>query len=383
MAFLPSFTRPATVIAMDETTIDPDAAAPSAPELTGPDRPIFVVACPRSGTTLLQLMLHAHPRIAIPPENRFFLDVYKHRAKYGNLRKKANRAALAKYITKQKKYADMKVPAAVMRDAITSGPPTVGSALGIVFREYAAQYGKPRWGDKRPLYLNHIPTLLTLFPDAQIVHIIRDGRDCVASLKRMPWWKTGSISAITRWVQSMSMGNRARRSLRPDQYYEFKYEDLVANPREELEKLCAFLGEEFSEAMLEPSRVAPDAVPEKKTWHVRTQEAVSTASVNKWAEQLEPWEVAVIETLGRRHFKRHGYPLSSGRHRPPPAKLAAAVRDLAEREFVTYRGRFNDRKRAKSYKRPVASLLTSGQIKIAQSNGDWAKAHAKPGGSAS
>ena len=368
---------------MDETTVDQDSVAPTPSELTGPDRPIFVVACPRSGTTLLQLMLHAHPRIAIPPENRFFLDVYKHRAKYGNLRKKANRAALAKFITKQKKYADMKVPAGVMREAIVSGPPTVGSALGIVFREYAALYGKPRWGDKRPLYLNHIPTLMTLFPDAQIVHIIRDGRDCVASLKRMPWWKTGSISAITRWVQSMNMGNRARRSLRPDQYYEFKYEDLVASPREELEKLCAFLGEEFHEAMLEPSRVAPDAVPEKKTWHVRTQEAVSTASVNKWAEQLEPWEVAVIETLGRRHFKRYGYPLSSDRHRPPPAKLAAAVRDLAEREFVTYRGRFNDRKRARSYRRPVASLLTSGQIALAQSNGDWAKAHGKTGAKAS
>ena len=359
---------------MDDTTVEP--TVDDTPKvLSGPDRPIFVVACPRSGTTLLQLMLHAHPRIAIPPENRFFLEVYKRRAKFGDLRKRKNREALAKYITKFRKYSDMKVPPADMRKSIVEGPGTVGSALGIVFREYAAQYGKPRWGDKRPLYLNHIPTLMTLFPDAQIVHIVRDGRDCVASLKRMPWWKTGSISAITRWVQSMEMGRRARKSLRPDQYYEFKYEDLVANPRPELEKLCAFLGEEFDEAMLEPSRVAPEAVPEKKTWHVRTQEAVSTASVNKWAEQLEPWEVAVIETLGKRHFKRYGYPLSGGR--PPADKLAKAVKDYAEREFVNYRGKWNDRKRNKEYKRPVASLLTSGQIQIAKANGDWQKAQPK------
>ena len=354
---------------MEDTTAQP-VAAPSA-TLEGPDRPIFVVACPRSGTTLLQVMLHAHPRIAIPPENRFFLETYKSRKKFGDLRKPAKRAALAKSITKQKRYADMKVPPEVLKQAIVDGPPTVGSALGIVFREYAAHFGKPRWGDKRPLYLNYIPLLLTLFPDAQIINIVRDGRDCVASLKRMPWWKTGSISAISRWVQSMNMSARARKSLRPDQYYEFKYEDLVSDPRTELEKLCAFLGEEFHEAMLEPSRVAGEAVPERKSHHARTHESVSTASVGQWAEKLERWEIAVIETLGRRHFKYYGYPLSDA-GRPPAAKLAEGVRSLADREWVSFKGRRNDAKRQKEYGKPVAAMLTSEQIRIAKANGDYA-----------
>ena len=344
----------------------------------GSDRPIFVVACPRSGTTLLQLMLHAHPRIAIPPENRFFLETFKARRKFGDLRKPERREQLAEWIITQRKIRHMKVPKEVLREKVAQAPPTIGSALGVVLREYAAHYGKPRWGDKRPLYLNHLPTILELFPDAQIIHIVRDGRDCVASLKRMPWWKTGSSAAISRWVQSMNMGQRAQRTLRDDQYFEFRYEDLVADPRPILERMCEFLGEEFDEVMLEPHRATPKAaVPKKKTWHVRTREAVSTASMGRWETELEPWELAVIERLGRRHFKRYGYELS-GIGRPPLGKLVATARHLAEREYRTYRGRRADRKRQQEYGRPVAALLTSGQLRIAAENGDLKFANKKP-----
>jgi hypothetical protein len=62
------------------------------------ERPIFVMGCPRSGTTLLQLMLHRHSRIAIPPENRFVLAGYLGRREFGDLRLVANRARLAAWI---------------------------------------------------------------------------------------------------------------------------------------------------------------------------------------------------------------------------------------------------------------------------------------------
>lgn len=345
---------------------------------SGSDRPIFVVACPRSGTTLLQLMLHAHPRIAIPPENRFVLDTYKARRKFKDLRIPENREQLAEWIINQRKIRHMKVPKEVLKEKVAAAPPTIGSALGVVLREYAAHYGKPRWGDKRPLYLNHIHTILAMFPDAQFIHIVRDGRDCVASLKGMPWWKTGSTAAITRWVQSMRMAQRAQRRLRPDQFFEFRYEDLVAEPRPILERMCEFLGEEFDEAMLEPHRATPKAaVPKKKVWHVRTREAVSTAAMGRWESDLEPWELAVIERLGRRHLKRHGYELS-GAGAPPVGKLLEALRHLAGRELRTYRGRRADEKRQRQYGRPVAALLTTTQLRLAAENGDLDFANAQP-----
>ncbi len=365
---------------MDETTTQQaDPAPPATMALPGPDRPIFVVACPRSGTTLLQLMLFAHPRIAIPPENRFFLETYRARKKFGDLREESRREQLGEWVINQRKIRHMKVDKEILKAKIIEGPPTIGSALGVVLREYAAFYGKPRWGDKRPLYLNHIPTIMALFPDAQIIHIVRDGRDCVASLKRMPWWKTGSTAAITRWVQSMNMGQRAAKTLRPDQYFEVQYENLVEEPRPILERMCEFLNEDFDEAMLQPHRATPKAaVPKKKTWHVRTREAVSTASMGRWESELEPWELAVIERLGRRHFKRYGYELSGTGGMAPPGKIFAAARHLAKREYQTYKGRRNDAQRQQEYGHPVAALLTSGQLALAAENGELEYSKAQP-----
>src|SRR5690242_15483743 len=115
----------------------------------GNERPIFVVGCPRSGTTMLQLMLHAHPRIAIPPETRFLLRAYAERGRYGDLGDPANRRRLAEWITTGKTaFADLGLdPTATVEEIVAAGP-TLGSALGTVFRAYAERFGKPRWGDK-------------------------------------------------------------------------------------------------------------------------------------------------------------------------------------------------------------------------------------------
>jgi len=315
-------------------------------------------------------MLHAHPRIAIPPETRHLLEVYRRRERWGDLRQDDNHEKLARFIVRHRKFPDLKLDKAATRRKIVQGPPTVGSALGIVLEEYAARFGKPRWGDKRPLYLNHLPVIFALFPDAQVIHIIRDGRACVASLKRMPWFHGGAIQATSRWVQSMRMGDRARRTYRPDQYFELQYEQLVADPRAELTRLCTFLGEDFAETMLEPSEVAPEAVPDRKAWHANTHGAVSTAPVKAWERELERWEVAVFEALGRRWLRRYGYPLTTSRRQAPPHRLAMATVHLLKRERSVFMDNRNDGKRAKRYAHPVAAQLTRGQRALAEQRGE-------------
>jgi Sulfotransferase family len=273
------------------------------------DRPIFVVGCPRSGTTLLQLMLHAHPRIAIPPETRFTLLAYDRRREFGDLTDAANRRALAKFITTGNSFGDLGLDAERIIEAIMAGSPTLGSAVGIVFRSYAERFGKARWGDKRPAYLLNMDILLWMFPDAQIIHIIRDGRDCVASMKEAPWHRGGVNHAISQWRRGMEAGWRARKKLRPDQYREVYYERLVADPEAELRKLCDFLGEEYVPAMAEPSQVAAVAVPERKKWHALTHGDVTTERIGSWRGRLTAGEIALCETVMRRQLIGRGYEL--------------------------------------------------------------------------
>src|SRR4051812_10323368 len=148
-----------------------------------PERPIFVLGCPRSGTTLMQLMLHAHPRIAVPPETRFVLRAYQRRRDF-DFTSPDGRRAFAQWLvrTKRLRVADLGLDPASVVESVVAAPPSLGSALAAVFTAYADRFGKARWGDKRPGYYANLPELLRLFPDAQVIDVVRDGRDCVASI---------------------------------------------------------------------------------------------------------------------------------------------------------------------------------------------------------
>ncbi len=289
------------------------------------NRPIFVVGCPRSGTTLLALMLHSHSRIAIPPETRFLLDVYRERDRFGDLTKRRNRRVLALAIVRRRgsKFRHLGLRRREVQRAIVAGPPTVGSALGTVYRAYAARFGKERWGDKMPTYFRNIDTIRTLFPDAQFVHLVRDGRDCVASLKRMDWWEQGPLDAMALWTHAIDCCRRASRKLPADTFYEVRYERLVADPRRELESLCDFLGEQFEESMLTPQVAAGELPPrQREGWHANTQNEVTTARVGGYVDGLTPAELRLMEMVDGGRLRRLGYDVPEGRRAPGPVLLA-------------------------------------------------------------
>ncbi|MCA2213707.1 sulfotransferase family protein [Jidongwangia harbinensis] len=315
------------------------------------DRPIIVAGCARSGTTMLQLMLHAHPRIAIPPETRFVLTGYQRRREFGDLRDPARRNALARWIVDrpEHRFADLGLDPDRVAARITAGPGTLGSAFGTVFAAYAERFDKPRWGDKRPAYLQNLDVVRRLFPDAQIINVVRDGRDCVASLKEMSWHTQGLHATIAAWARAVDDARSAARRLDATQWHQLRYEDLVADPPTELAAVCAFLGEDYDPAMTEPAAVADVAVPGFKTWHRRTHAPVTTQRIRSWERRLSADEIALCEAAlgsrlaecgydlsGARRPARSGrlrYGWSAARHRLAPAKRAvqrAAVRLRAE-----------------------------------------------------
>ncbi|MBO0891864.1 MAG: sulfotransferase, partial [Acidothermales bacterium] len=310
------------------------------------DRPIFILGCPRSGTTLLQLMLHAHPRIAIPPENRFVLPVYTGRDQFGDLREAENRRKVAAAIIGTKKqstqFRDFRLKPDDVVELVVAAPPTVGSALAAVFRAYAERFGKPRWGDKRPAYHHYLPFVRQMFPDAQFIQVVRDGRACVASLKRMPWWEYGTYGAVAEWAMAFDNCRRYARGLPSDTFHQIRYEDLVADPHGELSKLCVFLGEEFDDAMTTPKEVAQIAVPKFKKWHTQTHADLSDESVARWQQELEPWEIQLCETVLGRRLRAYGYELT-GTGRAPASHLAAYARTMYSRRQAVARRKIRDR----------------------------------------
>lgn len=306
----------------------------------------------------MQVMLSAHSRISIPPETRFVLRAHRDRAKWGDLQDPENRRALAHWIVGEgtgTRFADLGLDANTVVREIVNGPPTLGSALGTVLRAYASRFGKPRWGDKYPLYTDHVPSLLQLFPNAQFVNLFRDGRDVVASLKRMPWFHGGSVGAIHRWAYSVDAARRWRRKLGCETWHDVTYERLVVDPGGELERLCCFLGEDFDEAMLRPSVLATEVVPQWKTWHLRVHDDVDPTRVGAWTDGLEPWELGLMEAVNGRRLERLGYALSERGQRPGATLLAQYAVNALRRE---YRVRSATARAAVRPHRGIAARLT-------------------------
>ncbi|WP_308402010.1 sulfotransferase family protein [Streptomyces shenzhenensis] len=177
-----------------------------------------------------------------------------------------NRAVLAHWITgrRETRFYELGLDAEDVAGRITGGPPTLGSALGIALKAYADSHGKARRGDKRPACALHVEEILRLFPDAQFVPLVRDGRDCVASLLGMPWRHRGFHEAVATWAQVTDGTRRHARRLGPGAWHEVRYEDLITDCEHQLCMICAYLGEEYDPRTTEPHRLARAAVPARR-----------------------------------------------------------------------------------------------------------------------
>lgn len=310
---------------------------------------------------MLGLMIHAHPRLAMPPETRFLRRAWRHRQEFGDLGTAAQHRALAEAITlPSSKIRDLGLSPADLRAKILEAPPTLGSAFEVVLREFANLHGKARFGDKRPSYYAEVDVLLRLFPDAQIIQVVRDGRANVASLKRMPWWHYSSVRAMASWSLAESCMRRSQSRLPADTFHVVRYESLVAEPRAVLGELCDFLEEDFDEAMLEPHQVA-EVVPQRKVWHQNLKTAVNTSAVDAWRDGLEPWEIGLMESVLGRKLRRNGYELSGLGERPTVQQLrryAHVSRTLRAATRARWAAEARD---ARVSSGPVAAQLTRAQ----------------------
>ena len=285
------------------------------------DQPIFIVGCERSGTTMLRLMLNEHSNIALPPQTKFSRKLYKRRLLFGDLGKAKNRDKIIQWMMQKKtntKLIDLKLDFKILEE-IWRKCRTLGEITGTVFHQYSVVRNKPRWGDKRPYYIRYIPQLIKLYPDARIIHIIRDGRDCVGSLKKMPWWRKNVMYSMLNWRYSIRMGSIAAKVYK-NQFIEVRYENIIRQPENELRKICNFLNEPFEPEMITFHLSAEKNIPEyKKEWHYKTYKPLSEEFIGKGKEQLSENELKTLEWSAGRELSLWNYSVDKT-HTTPSVK---------------------------------------------------------------
>lgn len=199
---------------------------------------VFLVGCPRSGTTWLQAMLASHSAIYTGPETRFFALVGGLEKEF--LRSDSAKAGLPVYTTKEDFY---KVTAELFWSLI--------SALNYPL-------GEPKYFlEKTPHHCLFSEFILNTFPNARFIHLIRDGRAVVSSMVRASksWgqhWAPETVDQATQsWLRHTEAGRMIAEQTRgSDQYIEVKYEDIRRNPHYHLSALFEWLGLPIDESLI-------------------------------------------------------------------------------------------------------------------------------------
>lgn len=289
--------------------------------------PVFIVGAPRSGTTLLQYRLRNHPRISLPTgESHFFMPLYRNQNSFGDLSRLDNvRAVLAAMYRQSQNFLETDLHGlkfeldSLAHELRAEGRRTVRDLIAGLFEKNAQGEGKARWGDKTPYYVLHIPTLLEWFPDAQIVHLIRDGRDVALSLfgRQHDFRVYNAYHAAKYWQHYVERGHELGSALDPHQYYELRYEDLLAEPEDSMQNLCAFLGEEYFSTLFD---VRPVENPGKTPL---VHQPLKAENVGKWRQKMSAWQIRTFESAAGDTLRRFGYePATSACPLPLPFKAA-------------------------------------------------------------
>lgn len=288
--------------------------------------PIFIVGAPRSGTTMLQFRLRNHPRISLPTgESHFFVPLYRNSERFGDLSQMENIARVLEAMYRQSaEFLDTDLHGlkfdvdTLARELHAEGRHSIAEIIAGLFEKNARGEGKVRWGDKTPYYVLHMPKLLEWFPDAQIIHLIRDGRDVALSLfgRRHDFHVYNVYHAAKYWQQYVEVGCEAGAKLETGTYLEVRYEDILSNPTESLQKICTFLGEEFTEKLFEVRSVAePGKTP-------LVHKPLKSDNAEKWRQEMTPWQIRVFESAAGSTLESFGYKLcTSSRCLPLPLRI--------------------------------------------------------------
>jgi len=317
----------------------PGVARPAAPRGTDACPLVFVVGCPRSGTTMLERMLDAHRDLAMTHETHWV-------TKHAKPRRDLTRNGCLRPDTLDTLYADHRftrmAPAREeIERRIAEGPLKYQAFVRLVFDHYRRRSGKAFVGDKSTGgYLRNLDRVREVCPESRIVHLVRDGRDVCLSMLHWPkaaraagrvgmWEREPVATTAAWWCWHVRAGIEQGRALGDGVYREVRYESLVADPGGQCAAVCEFLG------------LTPDAAMAE--FHAGRADSASGASANAawlpptpglrdWRTQMTAQQTETFEAVAGETLAELGYERRFPRITPSVAAFAAGFVEHWRRE---------------------------------------------------
>jgi hypothetical protein len=292
---------------------------------------LFIVGCPRSGTTLLQRITEAHSQIAMVPELFWVTDEV--RSKGGlKLQEPVTQEMILRLI-EHKRFSQLGIQSAAFQELYNPGA-TFGEFVGSIFDLYGKKNQKKFVGNKTPDYVQNISELNEQWPSARFIHLIRDGRDVCLSIlnwkkadrttgRYIPFREDPISTTALYWKRKVLLGRQAGCSLKKDLYREFRYESLIFHPEIECKELCSFLRIPYEQRILQFYENRPDT---EKARNTKSWMPVMKG-LRDWRTQMPDSDLERFEAAAGDLLEELGYERKIPRILPQAQNHAARIVD--------------------------------------------------------
>lgn len=272
--------------------------------------PVYVAGQERSGTSLLFALLASHPRIAMTRRTNLWTYFYD---QFGELGAEENLDKCIDMMMRYKRLAVLEPDWQRLRREFLEGSPTYGRLFALLEQQQADRLDKPRWGDKSLHTERYASPIFTAYPEARILHMIRDPRDRYASVMARWGRRKGGVGAgMAQWLNSASHAITGEQRY-PDRYKVILYEDLAAEPEATLRTVCEFIGEDYTDQMLSMEGASHFRDQgSNSSYGKRPAGKISTDSIGRYPSVLSSRQIAFIEWIARDSMATFGYEPTAG-----------------------------------------------------------------------
>lgn len=287
-------------------------------------QPFFILGNPRSGTSLIRVVLNNHKNIVVPPECGFMqwlYDEYKNWSIENGSHDSVKN--FTKALVKTKKFETWNLDEHEITNYLLKAKPSNYSELcESVYRFYGKKLKSEvqSWGDKNNYYIHHLRLLNKIFPNAKYIHLIRDGRDVASSYidltkisvekKYKPSLPSNIKEIAEEWEENNNKISAFLNEVPENRKICIKFEKFVINPSIVLKKLCLFLNINYDACALnyykEENRLFGEPA-ELMEWKKKTLQKPSKDVIGRYKSCLSKREVELFEEKAKKSLIKYDY----------------------------------------------------------------------------
>ena len=267
-------------------------------------RPIFVVGCGRSGTTLLAVLLDRHSQIAMTPETHFYDRFFR---RYGYDQTLDTHEKLIAALDREPRFHDMKLDTAQVLERFRLYPCDCKHLFLALLEEYGHKHNKPRVGEKTPDHLEFIPKIVEWFPSARIICIMRDGRDVAQSFMQVHWTRKHKRlqGMVWRWCAKTCLEYLKRF---PDHMIYVRLEDLLREPSSVMSRIADFVGVTFEATQLQAQTHTSVVLEHETQWMGKARQELDPSRIAAWTRKTSPQEKWMMNSMMGVYLRHFNYP---------------------------------------------------------------------------